>query len=212
MITGHYDVVGTEEYGHLRDIAFDIDQITQRISELDIDHESLNDYNSGNWLFGRGTGDMKYGDALCVEVLRYFTEEETISSNILFLGVPAEETNSEGMLQAVEILHKLQEGGLNFVILLNTEAYFPDSGEKADTRYIHIGSSGKVMPLFLCRGVGTHAGELTFGGFDSNLMAAKLHEFLHHNVDFCETERGISTPPPACLNRPVPLPTTTSSR
>jgi arginine utilization protein RocB len=199
IITGHYDVVGTEEYGHLGDIAFDVDKITARISELDIDRESLADFNSGNWLFGRGTGDMKYGDALCIEVLRYFTEEEKISANILFLGVPAEETNSEGMLQAVKILHKFQEDGLNFIVLLNTEAYFLDNGEKENVRYIHVGSSGKIMPLFLCCGIGTHAGELTFNGFDSNLMAAKLHELLHHNVDFCETDRGKSTPPPACL-------------
>jgi arginine utilization protein RocB len=56
VITGHYDVVGTEEYGYLAEIAFDVEEITSRISELDIDRESLDDQRSGNWLFGRGAG------------------------------------------------------------------------------------------------------------------------------------------------------------
>ena len=200
IITGHYDVVGVEEYGHLAQIAFDIKEITKRVRELSLDGDSIKDLESGDWLFGRGAGDMKYGIALCIEALRYFSEEAALNANLLFLGVPGEETNSEGMLQAVKIIHGLQtREGLKFRILLNAESYCPDETDADKTRYIHIGSSGKIMPLFLFCGVGTHAGEMPFDGFDANLMAAKLHERLHHNPDFCQTARGLTTPPPACL-------------
>ncbi|MEG2291493.1 MAG: M20/M25/M40 family metallo-hydrolase [Clostridium sp.] len=200
IITGHYDVVGVEEYGHLKNFAFDMKEITKRISELTLDDEAQKDLHSGEWIFGRGTSDMKYGIALCIELLRYFSEEEKINTNILFLGVPGEETNSEGMLQSVKTLYNLQyEKGYIFKALINLEAYVPNSEDSNEKRFIHVGSAGKVMPLFLCCGIGTHAGEHTFHGFDSNLMASKLHELLHHNADFCEESRGVWTPPPACL-------------
>ena len=138
IVTGHYDVVGIEEYGHLKDVAFDVDKITERISELTIDDEAKRDLGSGNWLFGRGGADMKYGDALCIELLRYFSEEEECKSNILFLGVPGEETNSEGMLEAVKLLSEMQEKGVEFIGLINTEAYTPKKGNADDERHIHV--------------------------------------------------------------------------
>ena len=200
VITGHYDVVGVEEYGHLGGLAFDMDNLPARLSELSLDDDAKKDLASGKWLFGRGTGDMKYGDALCIETLRYFTEEEDLGVNLLYLGVPGEETNSEGMLRAVKILYDLQrDEGLEFIIMIDAEAYYPDETDPDAIRYIHIGSSGKLMPLFFFCGVGTHAGELVFNGLDANLMASELHRLLHHNSRFCQQGRGKTTPPPACL-------------
>jgi arginine utilization protein RocB len=199
ILTGHFDVVGSEEYGHLADVALNMDEVTARITELELDKETLEDVESGNWLFGRGSGDMKYGHALAIEVMRCFTEEEPLDVNLLYIAVPGEETNSEGMLRAIEELKTLQDGGMNYVALLNLEAFFDDTVPSSDVKYIHVGCSGKIMPLFLFRGVGAHAGELPFDGFDCNLMAAKLHELLHHNADFCDKSRGVTSSPPACL-------------
>ncbi|MDR1953592.1 MAG: M20/M25/M40 family metallo-hydrolase [Clostridiales Family XIII bacterium] len=199
ILTGHYDVVGLEEYGHLADIAFDIDALTKRISELDLDEDSQKDLDSNEWLFGRGTGDMKYGLALCLETLRYFTEEEDADVNLLFIGVPGEETNSEGMLRAVKEIYRLQaEEGYEFPLLINTEAYEPDVVDKG-SHYIHMGCAGKLMPMFFFCGVGTHAGELAFRGFDANLMSSELHGLFHHDSAFCQTKMGRTTPPPSCL-------------
>ncbi len=47
ILTGHYDVVDIEEFGHLQDIAFDIESVTKRINEMPLDEDSLKDYQSG---------------------------------------------------------------------------------------------------------------------------------------------------------------------
>lgn len=44
---------------------------------------------------------MKYGIALEIEVLRKITLDKKFQGNILFIAVPGEESNSEGMLGAV---------------------------------------------------------------------------------------------------------------
>ena len=69
ILTGHYDVVDVEEYGHLKDKAYDVEEITKCINQISLDEDSLKDFKSGEWLFGRGTADMKYGHALCFEAL-----------------------------------------------------------------------------------------------------------------------------------------------
>ena len=75
ILTGHYDVVDVEEYGSLKDYAFDLDEINAKISELPMDDDSRKDLESGKWIFGRGTADMKFGHALCIELMRHFDEE-----------------------------------------------------------------------------------------------------------------------------------------
>ena len=71
ILTGHYDVVDADEYAQLKDIAFDMDAITARIGELPMSEECRQDYESGDWLFGRGSADMKFGHALIIELLRW---------------------------------------------------------------------------------------------------------------------------------------------
>ena len=49
ILTGHYDVVDIEEYGSLKEIACDVEEITKRIGELHLDEECKKDLESGNW-------------------------------------------------------------------------------------------------------------------------------------------------------------------
>ena len=74
ILSGHMDVVGVEEYGHLAELAFDPEALRERIAELPLSDEARRDLESGAWIFGRGTADMKLGLALGLELLRHFSE------------------------------------------------------------------------------------------------------------------------------------------
>ena len=200
ILTGHYDVVDADEYAQLKDIAFDMDAITARIGELPVSEECRQDYESGDWLFGRGSADMKFGHALIIELLRHYGEDiSALSGNLLYVAVCGEETNSEGMLTAALFLNKLAaERNLHYRALLLSECYLNDDMAHDPTRYIHYGATGKVMPLFFCAGKGCHADE-PFVGLDANALNAAVYARLAMNADYCEHMRGECTPPAVCL-------------
>lgn len=199
ILTGHYDVVDIEEFGHLQDIAFDIESVTKRINEMPLDEDSLKDYQSGEWLFGRGTADMKFGHGLCMELLRYYSENNVINGNLLYVAVCGEETNSEGMLRAVKFFNDFaEEKDIRYTALLLTECFMMEDQANDTNKYIHYGASGKIMPMFFFVGEATHAGE-PFLGFDPSLVSAEVYRKLQLNIDFCQERFGEFTPPPVCL-------------
>ena len=199
ILTGHYDVVDVEEYGHLIDKAYNVEEITKCINQMPLDRDSQKDFESGEWLFGRGTADMKYGHALCIELLRHFSEEGGLKGKLLYVAVCGEETNSEGMLRAVPFLNELaEEKNLKYSAFLLTECYMMDDQANDTNRYIHYGASGKIMPMYFFVGEATHAGE-PFLGFDPNLSAMEVYREMELNTDFCQQNHGQTTPPPVCL-------------
>lgn len=197
ILTGHYDVVDVEEYGKLKDIAFDVEEITRRIGELALDTDARRDHESGQWYFGRGTADMKFGHALAIELLRHYAEEG-LDGNLLYVAVCGEETNSEGMLAAVPFFNRFaKEKGLHYKALLLMEGYMVD-GQKEGVNYIQYGGAGKVMPMFFCVGKMTH-GEEPLLGLDANLLSAEVYRQMALNPVFCQQNHGITTAPPAGL-------------
>ncbi len=199
ILTGHYDVVDVEEFGHLQDIAYDVEEITKRINEMPLDADSKADFESGEWIFGRGTADMKYGHALCLELLRHYAKERNIRGNLLYVAVCGEETNSEGMLRATSFFNDFAEKkGLNYKCLLLTECYMMEDQAGDTNRYIHYGASGKVMPMFFFIGESTHGGE-PFLGIDPTSMATEVYKRLQLNTEYCQQSLGETTPPPVCL-------------
>lgn len=199
ILTGHYDVVDVEEFGHLKDKAYNVEEITKCINEMPLDEDSQKDYESEKWIFGRGTADMKFGHALCIELLRHFSEEGGINGNLLYVAVCGEETNSEGMLRAVPFFNEFAENqGIEYEALLLAECYMMEDQANDKNRYIHFGASGKVMPMFFFVGESTHAGE-PFLGIDPNLMAGEVYRRLHMNTELCQTSASETTPPPVCL-------------
>ncbi len=198
ILTGHYDVVDVDEYGPLQDTAFDMAEITKRIGELHMDEASRADLESGEWIFGRGTADMKIGHALSVELMRHYAEEGGINGNILYVAVCGEETNSEGMLAAVPFFNRFaEEHGLKYKVLLLTECFMVDKADDG-IKYIQYGGAGKVMPLFFCVGHTTH-GEEPFLGLDANLLNGEVYRRMHLNPLFCQKNHGVTTAPPAGL-------------
>jgi arginine utilization protein RocB len=200
ILTAHLDVVDIEGYGHLKPVAFDIEECTRRIGELDLDEEARRDLESGKWIFGRGTADIKSGIASYIEILRELSEERNFKGKVLFLAVPGEESNSEGMIAAIPFLLKLQkENGFNFVGALLSECSIPKN-ESEDFKRIYMGSVGKIMPMFFCAGKETHASE-PFQGLNPITLVSEINRRLDENVDFCDAAGSQMTPPPSVLKQ-----------
>ncbi|MDW8800779.1 M20/M25/M40 family metallo-hydrolase [Clostridium sp. A1-XYC3] len=200
ILNGHLDVVAVDDFGHLKELAFNPTKLVDRISELGLYDEALEDLSSGDYIFGRGTADMKFGIALNIELLRTFSERSDFKGNIIFLAVPGEESNSEGMLGAIPYLTKLKdELGFNYVGALVSECCLPKVPHDKD-RYVYLGSVGKVMPLFFFAGKESHVCE-PFNSVSANLLASEVNRLFEYNTEFCDSSFGETAPPPLCLKQ-----------
>lgn len=67
-----------------------------------------------------------------------------------------------------------------------------------DTRYIYLGSVGKLLPAFYIRGNETHVGQ-AFEGLDPNLLASELVRRIGLNTDLADVAEGEVTLPPCYI-------------
>ncbi|WP_309090931.1 M20/M25/M40 family metallo-hydrolase [Domibacillus sp.] len=200
-LISHFDTVSTEEYGELEPLATQPEELTAYWLERpnDLPPDVLADLQSGEYLFGRGTMDMKMGLALHMQLIEKASVEQW-PVNLLLLTVPDEEVNSAGMRAAVPKLLELQEEfDLEYELFLNSEPVF--SQEPGDrTRKVYTGTIGKIMPGALFYGRETHAGE-PFNGLTSPYIASFLTRKMEWNPLFQETELGETTPLPVTLQQ-----------
>lgn len=199
VLISHFDTVDTAEYGPLEPIAGDPVRLTAAMAELrdELDDETVADLDSGEWLFGRGSMDMKMGLALHMATVERAAAEGW-PVNLLLLAVPDEEVNSSGMRAAVDGLHDLaDEHGLRYTLFLNGEPSFPAHPHDA-RHHVYSGSIGKIMPSALCFGRETHAGT-PLAGLTSTFIASYLTQSMEFSDAFRETVHGESTPLPVTL-------------
>lgn len=199
VLISHFDTVHTEEFGSLGDFAFKPEELTRefknRIKELPQDAQK--DLESGEYLFGRGTMDMKMGLVLHLHLLEKASLENW-PINLILLAVPDEEINSDGMKTAVNGLIQLRdEHDLHYELFLNSEPSFSQKPQD-ENYYIYSGTIGKIMPSALFYGRETHAGE-PLNGITGNYMASYLTKEMEFNREFEEEEYGEKTPLPICL-------------
>ena len=116
----HYDVVGIDDYGENSKIAFDVDKITNYFKENStIDEE-------GEWLFGRGTMDMKAGLVVELGLIEKASLGE-FDGSLLLIAVGDEEVGSKGMMNATKEIERIKnEHDLSIVLCLNTEPSFKE--------------------------------------------------------------------------------------
>jgi arginine utilization protein RocB len=199
ILVSHFDVVDVEDYGLWKESAFDAKQLTQLYhnNKDELSPDIQQELETSEWLFGRGTMDMKCGLAMHMSVIEQ-AASNTFDGNILLLTVPDEEVNSIGMRKAVPaLLEFAKEFELEYKAVLNSESMFTRfPGDQ--NKYIYTGTIGKVLPGFLCYGQETHVGE-PFLGLNANFMASQLSSELELNTDFCEVVEGEATPPPTNL-------------
>jgi arginine utilization protein RocB len=201
VLLSHYDTVQTEEYGVLEPLAFQPEELTKKLLEQkeDLPEDARIDLESGEYLFGRGTMDMKMGLALHLALIEKASVENW-PINLLLTTVPDEEVNSAGMRAAVTELVRLRDDhGLDYKMFLNSEPTF--SQEPGDMKnYIYSGSIGKIMPAALFYGKETHVGE-PMKGITANYIASFLTQNMEWNKLFQETALGESTPLPVSLQQ-----------
>ncbi len=196
VLLGHFDTVGTQDYGTLEALALEPDALMSKRAELGPVLEGTDPHD---WLFGRGTGDMKSGVAANIALIHYFAHNALdIPLSLLFLATPDEENESAGILQAVHLLTRLREQyHLNYVGVINTD-YTTAQYTCDPHRYIYTGSVGKLLPSFLCIGRESHVGT-PFNGLDANLLAAELIRTVSMNDALCDVAHGQITAPPVTL-------------
>ena len=69
ILMHHHDVVDAFDYGSLKKWAYDPSKLEAALKDVALSPEVQQDLAGGNWLFGRGTGDMKGGGAIQLAVL-----------------------------------------------------------------------------------------------------------------------------------------------
>ncbi|HHY75369.1 MAG TPA: M20/M25/M40 family metallo-hydrolase [Firmicutes bacterium] len=198
ILLGHIDVVDAAEARDLAEMAFDPPAYTQALSKLTLPGEAMDDLRSGNYLFGRGVFDMKCGVAVEMEFIKECAENPgDLEANIALLLVCDEENRSAGMISAVKHLERLQEEGLDFIACVNAEGvaqrYHGDN-----TRYISVGTIGKLMPMFYCVGRETHVGSY-YEGLNANLLASAVSMILEGSPEWMDRAGTEVYPPPAAL-------------
>nr|NJM02392.1 M20/M25/M40 family metallo-hydrolase [Desulfobacula sp.] len=197
VLMHHLDVVGVEDFLRFKDRAFEPDALMQALqaSPEILGREAKEDLMSGQWIFGRGSADMKAGGAVQMAVVEAYSKLEGFEGNLLLLAVPDEENLSAGMRGALPLLDTLHERhGLDYAIMVNSE---PHQRKIPDTGIFSGGSIGKIMPFFYARGILAHAGK-SAEGFNPLLLLSECIRRTEMNpglADFCPVSRETAPPP-----------------
>ena len=199
MLHGHMDTVDVEDFGQLKEFAFDCDELMEKLKNVKLDLEVEEDLNSGDWLFGRGACDMKSGVAVFMVILKHLCKKvKDIDGNILLSVNPVEENLHTGIIEGLEVLEELKEKeNLNYLFAINNDYICPLY--PGDTkRYVYTGAVGKILPCFYIQGKETHVAQC-FEGFDSSMVAAELVKLINLNPEFCDGYKNEYTLPPSVL-------------
>ncbi len=194
LIGGHYDTADLDSYGRLMGCACDPERLREELKKSDIGDKSVReDLENENWLFGRGTADMKSG--LAVALYTLFHEEEP-ECGILFLAVCDKEKLSSGMRRAVLLLDRLKERyGLNIRLCLMGEAQV-ETSYRDQSFAICAGGIGKILPLIVTKGIPAYVAS-PMEGLNANLMMAKLVSNIEWNTQLITADRGMVSQPPS---------------
>ncbi|BBF41523.1 arginine utilization protein RocB [Lachnospiraceae bacterium KM106-2] len=199
LFHGHTDTVGLEGYGALEEYACKPDELRRHMQTVELSHEVREDLESGDYLFGRGSCDMKSGDAVFLVTLKQWSEHpEQLSGNIVVSFNPVEENLHTGMIEGLTVLDELKERySLNFLMGINNDfiaPLYPNDQKKT----IYTGMVGKLLPCFYIQGKETHVGQC-FEGFDASMVAAGLVHKIHLNKAFSDEYEGEYSYPPSVL-------------
>lgn len=199
VMLGHIDTVGVEDFKSLKDFAFDPDSLIELLKKEDLEEDVLKDLNSGEYMVGRGSLDMKSGVAVQMAIGKYFLENlDKLNGNLVIIAECDEEDSSHGIISALDILEKWKnEENLEYELAINSD--FTTSLYEGDTnKYIYLGTVGKLLPSFYIRGVEAHVGQV-FSGYDPTLLGSIINKKIDLNSKFIDVKKGEATMPPVAL-------------
>lgn len=196
---GHTDTVGVEDFGELKEFAFDPDKLMEKLSEIELPTDVRVDLESGDYLFGRGACDMKSGDAVFMVLIKHIAAHiEDFSGNILLSCNPVEENLHTGIIQGIDMLLELKEEyRLDYVLAINNDYTCPMYPGDIH-HYIYTGVGGKLLPCFYIQGKETHVGQC-FEGFDPTSVAGNLVSHINLNPELSDSYEGEYSLPPVAL-------------
>lgn len=153
VLLNHHDVVGVEPYGSVSDKAFDIEAIKAALLQTELNLEIREELESGEWLAGRGSCDMKGGLAAQLAYLEDYANNPN-KGTLLFISVPDEESFSAGMRRGVWFLNEAKKDwDLDYRLAINSE---PNRRSEA-TQIVPVGSVGKVLLVTVVQGCSVYA-------------------------------------------------------
>lgn len=190
ILIGHTDTVGISDYGNLKEYATKPLELTEKLKKVPLSNDAIKDVESGDYLFGRGIFDMKCGVATLMTLVETISNDvDSFEGNLVFAAVCDEEGNSGGMLSVVPELLKLKEKeGFDYLAVIDTD-YSAPRYDGDNTRYVYVGTVGKLMPTFYVVGAETHAGD-PFNGLDPNQIAAAITNEINFNTKYCDVAEG----------------------
>lgn len=201
ILMGHLDTVGVDDFGPLSDHAFNPDTLPGILKALNFSDDVNNDIDSGEYMFGRGSLDMKSGVAGQMYLMKYFSEHtDELDGNIIAIAECDEEDNSHGIISALKALKELKdEHSLEYIAAINSD-YSTPYHENDENRYIYLGTIGKLLPSFYVTGKEAHVGQ-AFAGLDPNQIVAEITRLINLNPELSDESGGEVTIPPISLKQ-----------
>lgn len=205
VLAGHFDTVSIANYGTLAPLACDPEPLTEALAkELrsrplnGAEARALKDFESGDFIAGRGLLDMKSGLAAGIAVLERFAGLEDLEGNILFVATPDEENRSRGMRSLRDALPAIaRRFDLDIVGGINLDASSCErDGEEG--RAVYLGSIGKFAPFAFVIGRPTHAG-YPFNGTSAHRISGEIIRAMDTVPELSDEAFGERSPPPVCL-------------
>jgi len=205
VLAGHFDTVSIANYGTLAPLACDPGPLTQALLEElrsrplnGAEEKALRDFESGDFIAGRGLLDMKSGLAAGIAAMERFAGLDAPDGNILFVATPDEENRSRGMRSLRDALPEIaRRFDLNIVAGINLDASSCErDGEEG--RAVYLGSIGKFAPFAFVIGRPTHAG-YPFNGTSAHRISAEIVRAMDTVPELSDEAFGERSPPPVCL-------------
>ena len=199
VLTGHFDVVPVDDYGALKPLAFAAERllpaIIARLRETGENPLALADFESGEFLPGRGLLDMKAGLAAGIVAMEAYAGDATL----LFIGVADEEDRSAGARAIAPLLPEIaNRHGLDIALVINLDA-ISDQGDGTAGRVVAFGSIGKQLLTAFVVGKEAHACYPQDGANAAYLGAELLVEF-ELAAELAEVSGNEVAAPPTALH------------